>query len=171
MAERSIEPVVEVLPRGRTLPLKSKRLTGSMVQQIAKSMGLPTSASLEDTRQILEGKIGEMEREPRNVQVVLQDVEGGMHITLQDADGIFLEIEPEKIDEELTDPGTEMSQEEDGEREEGGETETLHQELAEANEHIEELNAEVRSLKEGVEREKARAQELWRTSCEQFIRV
>ena len=94
MAERSIEPVVEVLPRGRTLPLNSKRLTGPLVQQIAKSMGLPTSASLEDTRQMLEGKIGEMEREPRNMQVVLQDVEGGVHITLRDADGIFLEIEP-----------------------------------------------------------------------------
>ena len=52
-----------------------------MVQQIAKSMGLPTLASLEDTRQMLEGKIGEMEREPRNVQVVLQDVEGGVHIS------------------------------------------------------------------------------------------
>ena len=74
-----------------------------------------------------------------------------MHITLRDADGVFLEIEPEKI-EEPADPGTEMSQDEDGEREEGGETEALHQELAEANQHIEELNAEVRSLREGVER-------------------
>ena len=82
MAERSIEPVVEVLPRGRTLLLNSKRLTGTMVQQIAKSMELPTSASLEDTRQMFEGKIGKMEREPRNVQVVLQDVEGDVHITL-----------------------------------------------------------------------------------------
>ena len=90
-----------------------------------------------------------------------------MHITLRDADGVFLEIEPEKI-EEPADPGTEMSQDEDGEREEGGETEALHQELAEANQHIEELNAEVRSLREGVEREKARARELWRTSCEQL---
>ena len=125
MAERSMEPVVEVLPRGQTLPLNSKCLTGPMVQQIAKSVGLPTSASLEDTRQMLEGKIGEMGREPRNVQVVLQDVEGGVHITLRDVDGIFLEIEPEKIDEEPADPGTEMPQDEYGEREEGGETEAL----------------------------------------------
>ena len=42
-----------------------------------------------------------------------------------------------------------MLQDEGGERE-GGETEALHQALAEANQHIEELNAEVRSLREGV---------------------
>ena len=143
--------MVEALPHNQTLLLNSKRLTGPMVQQIAKSMGLPTSASLEDTRQMLEGKIGEMERELCNVQVVLQDVEEGVHITLRDADGFFLEIEPEKVDEEPMDPGNEMSQDEDGECE-GGKTKALHQALAEANQHIEELNAEVRSLREGVER-------------------
>ena len=82
--------------------------------------------------------------------------------------GPHFSITPEKIDEEPTDPGTEMSQDEDSEHEEGGETEALHQALAEANQHIEELNAEVSSLREGVERENARARELWRTSCEQL---
>jgi len=96
--------------RGETFPLNSKRLMGRIVQWIARGVRLLTSVSLEDTRQMLEGKLGEMDREPCNVQVVLRDIaERSMHISLRDVDGTFLEIEPEKIDED--------KRESDGERE------------------------------------------------------
>ena len=101
MAEKPADVAVVTPPRGETFPLNSKHLTGRIVQRIARGVRLPTWASLEDTRQMLEGKLGEMYREPLNVQVVLWDVaERGMHISLRDVDGTFLEIEPEEIDED-----------------------------------------------------------------------
>lgn len=67
MVDESEETVAVVSPPSCTLPLNSKRLTGQIMQQIAKQMGLLTSALLVDTRLILEGKLEEMGYEPRNM--------------------------------------------------------------------------------------------------------
>ena len=62
-------------PRGvriakRPLPLNSKRLTGAYVQAIARAMELPTKGSVTETRQMIEGKLGDDDRESTNVQVI-----------------------------------------------------------------------------------------------------
>jgi len=61
----------EIFPKGTTYPLNSKRIASGQLQSLAKALNLPTGASNEETRQILEGKLMELEREPRNVQVVM----------------------------------------------------------------------------------------------------
>ena len=50
-------------------PLNSKWL---QLQQIASALQLPTSGTAAVTRQLVEGRLTEMDREPRNVQVVVQ---------------------------------------------------------------------------------------------------
>ena len=97
MAEEGDERYVELAPRGRPLPLNSKRLTAAHVQQLARTLGLPTTASPDNIRQMIDGKLAEIGREPPNFQVVVQrEVEGDRaYLYLQDASGVFLESEPD----------------------------------------------------------------------------
>ncbi len=55
---------------------------------------MPTTATPDEIRQLIEGKLGESRCDPRNVQVLLQETEQGTRIRLQDAKGGFLETEP-----------------------------------------------------------------------------
>ena len=59
-------------------------------------MDIPTTGSLTDTCQMLEGKLSEIEHQLCNVQVVLQDTEGDVHINLPDAYGEFVQVDPEE---------------------------------------------------------------------------
>ena len=52
--------------------MNSKHLTKTCLSRIAEKLELPTKASAEETRQIVEGKLLEMGREPYNVQVELE---------------------------------------------------------------------------------------------------
>ena len=59
-------------------------------------MGLPTRASAAEVLQTIEGKLMEDERELANVQVVTKEAEdrSGVHLQLQNADGVFLDAPP-----------------------------------------------------------------------------
>ena len=57
-------------PRTR-FPLNSKRLTVSHLKQIAAAMGLPTTASADELRQMIES---EVQSRGRNVQVIVSGV-------------------------------------------------------------------------------------------------
>ena len=80
------------------------------MQQLARALELPTAASSADIRQMIEGKLQEIGREPLNAQVVVQQEVGGprVRLSLQDAEGIFLEadldVEPEQEAEKDTQP-------------------------------------------------------------------
>ena len=78
----------------RPLPLTSRRVTIQYLKQLAGELGLPEDTSASDVGQLIEGAIQEMGREPRNVQVVLQETETGMAVSLQDEQGVFLTAEP-----------------------------------------------------------------------------
>ncbi len=76
---------------GQPLPLNSRRLTRALLEQLAKGLGVPAASSPDETRQLIEeneGKLTEMEREPTNVQVLLQEVTQGTRIGLQDSEGV-----------------------------------------------------------------------------------
>ena len=47
------------LPRGRVLPLNSKRLTSAHLKQVAEKLELPTTGSADQIRQLIEGKLQE----------------------------------------------------------------------------------------------------------------
>ena len=67
------------LPRVPTkvFPLNSKRLTGQYVMSIAKELGLPTRGTVDVTKVMIEGKLAELSRDPRAVQVEVIEGEGG----------------------------------------------------------------------------------------------
>ena len=90
------------LPRGggsKTVPLNSRRLTAQILRSLAAGLDIPTSASNEKLRHMIEGKLLEQEREPRDVQVVIMAAEtegtgaSPGRILLQDEDGVFLDVE------------------------------------------------------------------------------
>ena len=56
-------------PRGQTYPVNSKRLGAAYLHRIAAELGLRTTAPLKDIRQMIDGKLLEESKEPRNVQV------------------------------------------------------------------------------------------------------
>ena len=90
------------LPRGggsKTVPLNSRRLTAQILRSLATGLEILTSTSNEELRQIIEGKLLEQEREPRDVQVVIMAAEteetgaSSERILFQDKDGVFLDVE------------------------------------------------------------------------------
>ena len=76
------------------LPLNSRRIPGIIVKRIAESLELPTSASLDECRQMIDGKLAESGREPMNIQVNLLHGPAGTRIQLEDATGVFTDLSP-----------------------------------------------------------------------------
>lgn len=102
---------------GRPLPLNSKRLTAVLLKQLARGLDVPATASPEEVRQLIEGKLAELGRDPRNVQVILRQVDQGTQVGLQDNEGVFLEVAQAPPDRERPAAGTEEGAKD---RKEGG---------------------------------------------------
>lgn len=143
-------------------------------------------ASLQESRQLIEGKLRET-REPRNVQVeVIDSARGSMVIKLRDEEGIFMEIptneETEVITERRERRGSESYDgETQTERREGmtssgpsspphvGDAddtrarEGMEQELEAVRRQLEMANTQIRTLEE----ELAETQETYRRSLEE----
>ena len=79
MATESTDPVEvdavykQTWPEGRSLPLNSRRLNAGHLRQLAALLELPANVSMEKTRQMVDGKLTEMGKEPQNVQVIVQE--------------------------------------------------------------------------------------------------
>ena len=84
----------ELMPRGPTYPLNSKHVKAGQLQRIAASLGLPTTGTAAVTRQLIEGKLMETEREPKNAQVIIQDTSENSAISLIDQNGIICVYKP-----------------------------------------------------------------------------
>lgn len=132
----------------QTLPLNSRRLTATLLRQLAGGLGVPTTAARGDLLTMIEATLTDEGRNPLHIQVVLQEVEGGTYIRLRDESGIFKEVEPLE-DEELSLHG------ESGEESESSETVTA-------------LREEVKQLKEELVKQKAKTTDLWKLNCEQM---
>ena len=77
-------------------PLNSKRLTIVYLRTIARAMELSTKGSVTETRQMIKGKIIGSGREPRNVQVLIEEDEScAEFVFLMDMSGVF--VGPELI--------------------------------------------------------------------------
>ena len=177
-------------------PLNSKRLKGTHLGCIARTMKLPERGAVSNLRVIIEGALLEMGKEACNVQVGVQEED--VTITLTDATGVFLTAEPEEQvgfggdgssdggDSYGSGDGGDGSGEGDtggdgacGDRENGGETleeqlaaaSTLNEKLRGKNEAlscaIDILQTEVSRLNERVGQEERRVKEIWRASCAQ----
>lgn len=143
------------------LPLNSKRLKAGHIKRLATALDLPTAASAEELRQIIDGQLAEEGRETQNIQVVLSGADPSAEFSLEDEGGRFLTVpqreEEEEVHEEPQGPG---------EEEEGQGLGDLRQELEALAEENEALKAEVRGLERKLSEEKARFRNLWRTNCQ-----
>jgi len=105
MTEQSSEGIAE--PHGKALPLNSKRLTTAQLQRIVRGLKVHTTARGDELRQMVDGRLTEMGKQPRNVQVIISWVE---RLSLRDDNGVFLEVDPE---ESVDSPGGGESTEDD----------------------------------------------------------
>ena len=97
-SEAMTEQAERALSGGKSYPLYSKRLNASHLQLLAGALGLPTTASPDETRQnlMIDGRLADMEREPQNVQVVVQETEvcgTEVRLLLLGESGVFRETE------------------------------------------------------------------------------
>ncbi len=112
MLTAAVEQVVVELPEDfswtRPLSLTSRKMTGALVKAIATAIGLPTTGSMEETLQMVEGRLQEKGYDSRNVQVSITDSEGDSSVLclqLMAAQGVFLQVGLKKGEE----TGTEES--------------------------------------------------------------
>ena len=55
--ERDRTRVVSEMPRGKRVPLNSRRLTAVHLRQLAEALELPAVGSTDEIRQVIEGKL------------------------------------------------------------------------------------------------------------------
>ena len=82
----------ETLPKGTPYSLYSKRLRLKYLQQIAGALDLAKDASATQTRKLIEGKLLDMDRQPTDVQVIVQGTSGDDNIFLVDEGEIIKSI-------------------------------------------------------------------------------
>lgn len=173
--------------RGETyLPLNSLRLTNLYLKAIARSIGLPISGSADETRVMIDRKLEEMGRNPRDIQVVVVcDARGQEAMSLRDVDGEFIHVgkvvecegaggEAAREGEEREESGSTTS--DPGGRDSTGKLDELREENARLSTLNEDLTAQVSSLRTEVDgvrdklqREKEYVREVWRASCTQLV--
>jgi len=64
------------LLQGAVYPLNSRRVIADQLYRLAGMLDLPTSSTVAAMQPPIEGKLIEMDQEPKNVQVIVSD-EGG----------------------------------------------------------------------------------------------
>ena len=177
------------LPRGRVVPLNSRRLTAAHLKRVAEALELPTTGSADQLRQLIEGKLESDKRvEATNVQVVIQEEQCvELKLSLMDESGILLTTEPirfskqeaesdmEAVQEALADANKQNSELSDQLanavqkwEEEKAETARLSEELARVlAESSSATEGENKKLKEELRAAKERYKRMWCMTCEQ----
>lgn len=113
-------------------------------------MEVPASASTDDTRQMLEGKLLELGKEPLNVQVVVSE-EG--NIVLRDDEGVFHEVQ---YTDESREEGEERHPTSEGEQDALGEEDST----TDFKEENEALKVQVEKLTDLLREEKEKRKKL-----------
>ena len=73
------------------LPLNSRRLTNTHLRRITHAMELPVSIPRDQLRQMVDGKLIAMEKEPKIVQVLIAEEGSGKEsLALQDVGRVFV---------------------------------------------------------------------------------
>ena len=170
----------------RPVPLNSRQVTTQTLRSVATSLGLPTTASAEDLRQMIDGQLVERGRQPRDVQVVVEATEAETpgRVLLQDGDGGFLEArllpgtEPDMISEagdegraERPDAGGMSGHTPDREADTEliAERDRLAADVERYRVELESLRADAEKSKLEVQGARKRLKEVWRMNCDQLI--
>ena len=120
------------------LPLNSRHLTAAQIKRLGRALELPTSASVEEVRQMIDGKLKDRERQPFDVQVIIKSSRA---MSLHNEGGGFLVLPVEDLigngdnvplrDRDVPSDST------------SSELETLCTSLRQANDEIATLKAEI----------------------------
>ena len=151
----------------RVLPQNSERLTLRLLQAMAMELGLPTNATKEDLRQMIDGQLNERGKDPLNVQVLLCQEEGEVRsLTLSDEEGDFLRVDvfPRVLETSVKSEPSDLDGERSSLEEESGDLETeqetrepqastqvLEETLQETRQQMETLSCELQRKQEQVE--------------------
>ena len=131
----------ETLPEGTTYSIYLKRLRTRYLQRIAGALGLAEDVSAIQTRKLLEEKLREMEREPCNVQVIVQGTNDDGNIFLVDETGIIKSVK-----------GAVMHVSEHAQSDTGVRPES--KDIRQLRSRIETLTAELQSVQQRLEEER-----------------
>ena len=179
-----------VIPRGKAYSVNSRRVSVGLLQLLARMLGLPERASLDELRQLIEGQLAEIGKDSRNVQIIVEETETDMTVSLVDATGVFQHItitnSTEDVDpeEDLSLKFTDVCAERDALQQE---LRIAKADLQDSNSRLEDVIQEIRllqrkleeerssgepeatsmKLQEALRREKESRQQLWNVSCQQ----
>ena len=119
---------------------------------------MSSSASGDELRLVIEGKLRDSRHDPQNVQVVLKEADTGFNIDLQDAEGVFLRVEPIAVD--LSEPGgsSDGCTDGDDDNDDAKDVDELRDALLEAKEQQATKDLEIAKLREQLEKEKNEVQ-------------
>ena len=143
------------------LPLNSRRLKAEQLRRLAAVLDVPTTASADELRQMIDGKLTGEGKVTQNIQVVFEGTDLTSKFSLEDEEGRFLTI-PMR-DEQANTGACELNHTEDGEEQQA---DILRRELQALTEENQTLKEEVSRLKQQLHDEKARFRSLWRTNCQ-----
>ena len=168
---------------GRPMPLNSRRVTGPILRSVAATLGLPTRASAEELRQMIDGRLEELGREPRDVLVVVErgnvETDEPGHVWLHDGEGPFLDggllpaeaPEGPSVSVGVAHAGAIVHGDRTPDREATllAERDRLAADVERYRAEIESSRAELEKTRTEVTSVKKRLKEVWRMNCDQSI--
>ena len=183
------------MPKGDVYTLNSRRLNATQLQGIAESLTLPKGGSTLTIRQLIEGKLIEIEHEPKNVQVIIQGKDKLVYkLFLVDENGIISTfthsrdhheyVSSQPVDTNVAnESGSALRESASGLERLKHELETQSQELAFVNEqlHVIQLALEeekqksleqvekIKELEQSLAKERQKAKRFWREKCDQQL--
>ena len=152
-------------------PLNSRRMKKLYLRKVAEKLELPSTATANDLRQMIDGKLWEMGHEPQNVQVAVQESQDGEVMQLLGAYGVFLEleIEPTRPECDVDSQDDDLSSHADSHN--SNPNPFLEEELETLQGERDELREQVEQLKDDLTEEKQQVKELWRRNCTQSAQM
>ena len=93
------------IPRGKSFTVNSRRLPVRILHLIAGMLEVPARASSDELWQLFEGQLAEIGKDSRNVQIIVEEREADLVVSLVDETGVFKHTTRpcEEISSELSD--------------------------------------------------------------------
>ena len=174
---------------GATYPLNSKKLVVSLLRRLAAMLELLSEGTAATLRQLIEGKLVELEYEPRNVQVVVANADSKLYlvnesgILKQESEHVSREdfythnnnnishvtTDIESLQGELREARLEVEGFRERVRERDETLAALQVELETANAGLNEARAEIETLRREVKEQTVKAKRFWTQKCEQLL--
>ena len=161
-AERSAKTE---LPEGQLYSLNSARLKRQHLKLTAEALGLPVGAGAEETRQLVEGHLISIGKEPGLVQVLVQDsrrVTQKLRLYLVDQAGVFAEA-----------GSTEECPRESGAS--SSELEEMRSQLTNTHAQLDELQRQLHTIVDShqaeLQMERDRVKQLWKQMCDRVQKL